>query len=110
MFIGWIIKHRVTEGKTIKCKHKAKVVEVKREAEPIIDLGYRECTNEMKMKVFVVNRKDEIDYDEYTEQTIVASSSEKALELANKEYGEWKILREVDLTQEQVLTKDFRCG
>ncbi|MBO0545423.1 hypothetical protein EXQ32_14640 [Clostridium botulinum] len=59
------------------------------------------------LNVYVVERIDEIDWDEYVEQTIVAETEERAIESANKEYGVWGINRKVDLNIEQVLTKDF---
>lgn len=62
------------------------------------------------MKVYIVERKDDYNWDEYIEQTIVAESEERAIELAKKEYGEWKIKKNVDLSKEQVLTKDFNAG
>lgn len=62
------------------------------------------------MKVYIVERKDDYNWDEYIEQTIVAESEERAIELAKKEYGEWKIKKSVDLSKEQVLTKDFNAG
>lgn len=62
------------------------------------------------LNVYIVERKDDFDWDEYKEQTIVAESKERAIELANREYGEWQVKKTVDLTKEQVLTKDFNNG
>ena len=62
------------------------------------------------MKVYIVERKDDYNWDEYIEQTIVAESEERAIELAKKEYGEWKVTKIVDLSKEQVLTKYFNAG
>ncbi|MCW6111910.1 hypothetical protein [Clostridium sporogenes] len=59
------------------------------------------------LNVYVVERTDETDWDEYIEQTIVAETKERAIELASKEYGVWDITKKVDLNIEQVLTKDF---
>ena len=62
------------------------------------------------LNVYVVQREDDFDYDEYVEQTIVAESEKRALELANNEYGVWSIKEKVDLNKEKVLTKDFNAG
>lgn len=62
------------------------------------------------MKVYVVERVDDYGYDECAEQTIVAENVDKALELAEKEYGVWKIKKKVDLNKEQVLTQHFLWG
>ena len=62
------------------------------------------------LNVYVVQREDDWDYDEYVEQTIVAESEERALELANNEYGVWSIREKVDLNKEKVLTKYFNAG
>ena len=62
------------------------------------------------MKVYVVERVDDYGYDECTEQTIVAKNVDRALELAEKEYGVWKIKEKVDLNKEQVLTQHFLWG
>ena len=62
------------------------------------------------MKVYIVKRTDEVGYDECKEQTIVAKSKERALVWANKEYGRWEIVKEVDLNREQVLTQHFLWG
>lgn len=62
------------------------------------------------LNVYVVERKDDFGWDEYIEQTIVAESEERALELANIQYGAWEIKEKVDLNKEKVLTKDFNAG
>lgn len=62
------------------------------------------------LKVYIVERTDNFDYDECIEQTIVASTEERAIELANKQYGTWKIKRTVDLNKEQVLTTKWLNG
>ncbi|WP_024614681.1 hypothetical protein [Clostridium sp. Ade.TY] len=62
------------------------------------------------LNVYIVERKDDFDWDEYKEQTIVAESEKRAIELANREYGEWQVKKSVDLTKEQVLTKAFNAG
>lgn len=62
------------------------------------------------MKVYIVERVDEVDYDECKEQTIVAENVDRALELAEKEYGVWKIKKKVDLNKEQVLTQYYLWG
>lgn len=59
------------------------------------------------LNVYVVERTDETDWEECIEQTIVAETKERAIELASKEYGVWDITKKVDLNIEQVLTKDF---
>lgn len=61
------------------------------------------------LNVYVVERADKCDYDECDEQTIVASSPERAIELASKEYGEWVIKSVVDLNIEQILTTSCKC-
>lgn len=62
------------------------------------------------MKVYIVERVDDCGYDECLEQTIVAGNVDRALELAEKEYGVWKIKEKVDLNKEQVLTQHFLWG
>ncbi|BAO04738.1 uncharacterized protein CBO05P1_019 [Clostridium botulinum B str. Osaka05] len=62
------------------------------------------------LNVYVLARQDDWNYDECVEQTIVAKSEERAIELANKEYGVWGIIKKVDLDVEQVLTKDVNDG
>ena len=62
------------------------------------------------MKIYIVERVDDYGYDECTEQTIVAENVDRALELAESEYGVWKIKKKVDLNEEQVLTQHFLWG
>lgn len=63
------------------------------------------------MKVYVVKRADEWEYDCPIEQTIVAKNKERALEIAiQKAGGEWEIEKEVDLEKEQILTIDKNQG
>lgn len=62
------------------------------------------------MKVYIVKRTDDYGYDECTEQTIVAENADRALELAEKEYGVWEIKEKVDLDKEQILTQHFLWG
>lgn len=62
------------------------------------------------LNVYVVERDDTYGYDEYIEQTIVAETEKRAIELANQEYGVWIITKKVDLNMEQVLTKNSNDG
>jgi hypothetical protein len=62
------------------------------------------------LNVYVLKRLDDWGYDECIEQTIVCESEERAIELANKEYGDWGIKIKVDLNIEQVLTKETNDG
>jgi len=62
------------------------------------------------LNVYVLERNDSIGYDEYIEQTVVAETEERAIELASEEYGEWFVAKKVNLDEEQVLTKDFNAG
>ncbi|NFO86474.1 hypothetical protein FDC58_10570 [Clostridium botulinum] len=62
------------------------------------------------LNVYVVERQDDWDYDECIEQTIVAKTEERAIELANKEHGVWIVDKKVDLNIEQVLTKQTNDG
>ncbi|MCD3234290.1 hypothetical protein G8V06_10800 [Clostridium botulinum D/C] len=62
------------------------------------------------LNVYILERNDSFGYDEYVEQTIVAETEERAVELASKEYGEWIVTKKVNLDKEQVLTKDFNAG
>lgn len=62
------------------------------------------------LNVYVVKRIDEEDYDECTEQTIVAIDEKRALELASQQYGQWEISQKVDLTKEGVLTQHYLYG
>lgn len=62
------------------------------------------------LNVYVLHRKDSFRYDEYVEQTIVAETEERAVELASQKYGQWEVTQLVDLDKEQVLTTDFNAG
>lgn len=66
------------------------------------------------LNVYVVERADKWDYDDIdqqiVEQVIVASSPERAIELASKEYGEWVVKSVVDLDVEQILTTSWNWG
>lgn len=62
------------------------------------------------LNVYIVEREDDWDYDQCIEQTIVAPTEERAIKLANKEYGIWKVTRVVDLNIEQVLTTNWNDG
>ncbi|WP_049043260.1 hypothetical protein [Clostridium sporogenes] len=62
------------------------------------------------LNVYVLERQDSFSYDEYVEQTVVAETEERAIELASKEYGVWCVDKKVDLGIEQILTKDFNAG
>lgn len=62
------------------------------------------------LNVYIVEREDDYGYDEFIEQTIVAETEEKAIELANRECGIWIINKKVDLNLEQVLTKNSNDG
>lgn len=62
------------------------------------------------LNVYVVERADKWGYDQCDEQTIVASSPERAIELASKEYGEWVVKSVVDLDVEQILTTSWNWG
>ncbi|MCS6103456.1 hypothetical protein DWV13_01880 [Clostridium botulinum] len=62
------------------------------------------------LNVYILERKDEYDYDQCIEQTIVAKTEERAIELADKEYGIWEVTKIVDLNLEQVLTKETIDG
>lgn len=66
------------------------------------------------LNVYVVERADKWDYDDIdqqiVEQVIVAPSSERAITLASKEYGEWSIRLVVDLDVEQILTTSWNWG
>lgn len=64
----------------------------------------------MLLNVYVLERQDSFDHDEYVEQTIVAKTEERAIDLASKEFGVWCVSKKVDLNIEQVLTKDFNAG
>lgn len=59
------------------------------------------------LNVYIVTRKDDYGHNECVEQTIVAPTEERAIELANKFYGIWRVERAVDLNIEQVLTTDW---
>lgn len=61
------------------------------------------------IKVFIATRADKVNWDECREQTILAYSEKEALEIANKEYGEWKVQEITDLVS-QTLTKSFVWG
>lgn len=61
------------------------------------------------IKVFVATRTDKVNWDECREQTILAYSEAEALEIANREYGEWKVQEITDLIP-QTLTKSFVWG
>lgn len=61
------------------------------------------------MKIFIATRKDENDWDECVEQTIIAKDKEEALKLANKEYGVWKLV-EISTKESKILTKSFIWG
>lgn len=62
------------------------------------------------LNVYIVSRKDEIDYDEYDELTIVAENEEQALKMANDYYGEWKVIRKVSLYTPEILTASYNAG
>ncbi len=62
------------------------------------------------MNLYIVVREDETWYDECTEQTILAENENKALEMASKEYGKWRIHEVVDMTKPKVLTQHFIYG
>lgn len=62
------------------------------------------------LNVYVLVRQDDWGYDEPIEQTIVAKTKERAIELASKYPGVWDIEKEIDLTIEQVLTIDKNEG
>ena len=51
------------------------------------------------MKLYIVKRYDEVDWDECAEQTILARDEVEALELANRLYGSWYIDEIVDMTK-----------
>jgi len=60
--------------------------------------------------VYVLKRQDNWKYDECIEQSIVAETEQRAIELAGKEIRIWSISKKVDLGVEQVLTKDMNYG
>lgn len=62
------------------------------------------------MNLYIVKRYDEVDWDECTEQTILARDEVEALELANREYGSWYIDEVVDMTKSRVLTTHHIWG
>lgn len=62
------------------------------------------------LNVYVLARDDDWKHDECVEQTIVAKSEKRAIELASKEPGIWVVNKVVDLSIEQVLTKDIMEG
>lgn len=61
------------------------------------------------IRIFIATRVDRPDWDECEEQTILAYSKEEALELAEYEYGEWKV-EEIENLTPQVLTQSFIWG
>lgn len=62
------------------------------------------------LNVYVLVRQDDWKYDEPIEQTIVAKTKERAIELASKYPGVWDTEKEIDLNREQVLTIDKNEG
>lgn len=62
------------------------------------------------LNVYVVARADSCGYDEYDEQTIIASTEKRAIKLASKEYGEWIVVENINLYTEQILTQSFNAG
>lgn len=72
-----------------------------------IDFGDK---SKEKLNVYILERQDNWKYDECIEQTIVAGKDKRAIELASKEPGIWAVAKTVDLTVEQVLTKDANDG
>lgn len=73
--------------------------------------NYKYIVNSVNaLKVYVMVRQDDWKYDEPIEQTIVAKTRERAIELASKNPGVWDIEKEVDLSVEQVLTIDKNDG
>lgn len=61
------------------------------------------------IKVFIATRTDKVNWDECREQTILAYSEKEALEIANEEYGTWKV-QEITDSVSQTLTKSFVWG
>jgi uncharacterized membrane protein len=63
------------------------------------------------MKVFIVFRTDEWDYDEYDAFVVVAENGERALEIAKERvnYGQWDV-QEADLSSEGILLDSFNAG
>lgn len=59
------------------------------------------------MKLYIVQRSDETQWNDCDEQTILAENENQALELANKEEGIWYISEIVDINKSRILTKSY---
>lgn len=73
-------------------------------------IDVKSVANERINNVYVLLRQDDWKYDDPTEQTIVAKTTDKAIELASKYPGVWDIEKKVDLNKEQVLTVNRNDG
>ena len=63
------------------------------------------------LNVYVLIRDDDWKYDSPVEQTIVAPTAKRAIEMAsNRTNGIWKIDKVVDLNVEQILTVEENYG
>lgn len=59
------------------------------------------------MKLYIVQRSDETQWNDCDEQAILAENENQALELANKEEGIWYISEIVDINKSRILTKSY---
>jgi len=64
------------------------------------------------MKIFKVERTDDVDYDQYDAFVIVAESNKKAIELAKKKEHDgkkWKT-KEIKMDKEYMVLGSFNAG
>lgn len=63
------------------------------------------------MKIYILKRKDDYYYDEYTEVSVVAKNEERVLEMAREKLrGRWYVDEEANLDKEKMLTANFYRG
>ena len=62
------------------------------------------------MKIYLVERTDKIDWDEYDSFVVVAESDENARKLVANENGNWSRVTEIIPDKERIVLGSFNAG